>query len=106
MKLTILATLALIAAASAFVPVTNSVRSQSVIQAKKGYVPFGFTPAEWELQKEKDRNKPKNKHFKSRSLDDFEKDLAEGKVRHLFPVMFAKEEVKQHHIKPSEVPVS
>jgi len=46
----------------------------------------------------------KNKHFQSRSLVDFQKDLEAGKVRHLFPVMNAKERIKKGEIRPSDVP--
>ena len=56
----------------------------------KGYVPDGLSEDEYRAQKWKDNHKPHAKHFKSRSLVDFQRDLDSGKVRHQFPVMFAK----------------
>ena len=56
----------------------------------KGYVPDGLSEDEYRLQKWKDSHKPHAKHFKSRDLVDFQRDLDSGKVRHQFPVMFAK----------------
>ena len=50
--------------------------------------------------------KTSKKHFQSRSLVDYQKDLEAGKVRHLFPVMNAKERIKKGELRPSDVPVS
>ena len=55
---------------------------------------------------EKKGQSQKNHHFKSRSLVDFQKDLEAGKVRHQFPVMFAKERIAKGKLRPSDVPVS
>lgn len=65
-----------------------------------------MTKEQWEIQKYKDHHKRSTKqhHFKSRPLTEFQKDLEAGKVRHLFPTMFAKERVKRHQIRPSDVP--
>eukprot|EP00804_Cyclotella_cryptica_P007687 CCRYP_001325-RA/>CCRYP_001325-RA protein AED:0.14 eAED:0.14 QI:58/1/1/1/1/1/6/206/240 len=73
---------------------------------KQGYVPKGFSPEGWALLKAKEERQrhEKKKHFKSRSLVDFQTDLETGKVRHLFPVMNAKERIKEGEIKPSDVP--
>lgn len=70
----------------------------------QGYVPEGFSPKEWEQQKKRDHEKNPRKHFRSRPLVDFQQDLEKGKAHHLFPVMFAKRELKAHHIEPNEVP--
>lgn len=78
------------------------------IQIILGYVPKGFFPEDWAAFKaaEKREHNKKMKHFKSRPLVDFQKDLEAGKVRHLFPVMFAKQRVRRGEIRPSDIPVS
>eukprot|EP00970_Alexandrium_tamarense_P014528 scaffold4184_cov393-Alexandrium_tamarense.AAC.8 len=73
---------------------------------KQGYVPKGFSPEGWSFFKTKETSQhaQKKKHFQSRPLVDYQKDLEAGKVRHLFPVMFAKEKISRGTLKPSEVP--
>ena len=79
-----------------------------------GYAPPGFTVHEWhEFQrKEKAEQTKKNfaaygpTSFKSRSLQSFQEDLKAGKVFHLFPEMFAKQNLKRGMIKEEDVPVS
>ena len=63
----------------------------------KGYVPDGLSEDEYRAQKWKDSHKPHAKHFKSRDLVDFQLDLDAGKVRHQFPVMFAKVSSQKSH---------
>jgi hypothetical protein len=79
-----------------------------------GYVPSGMSVHEWhEIQRtEKKQQKTKNfaafgpTSFKSRSLQGFQEDLEKGKSKHLFPVMYAKERLKQGQIKAEDIPVS
>ncbi|KAL7506049.1 hypothetical protein ACHAXN_003403 [Cyclotella atomus] len=103
----------LIAAAQGFtspdVCVKSSISSALHLEkpaARRGYVPKGFSPEGWAFFKAKEdrEHDKKKKHFKSRSLVDYQKDLEAGKVRHLFPVMFAKERIKRGEIKPADVP--
>ena len=49
-----------------------------------GYVPKGFSPEEWAFFKARERreNNNKKKHFRSRPMVDFQKDLEAGKGRH------------------------
>jgi hypothetical protein len=90
-----------------FVP--NPARTTSVAlhaEKQKGYVPQGFTLEKWTAfkgaeKREQSKNKP---HFKSRNLADYQKDLEAGKVRHLFPVMFAEKRIKSGQLRPSDVP--
>lgn len=77
-----------------------------------GYVPDGFTPAQWKKKQEEERKKKQGKNyaatgpqsFKSRSLQAFQTELEKGKAEHLLPVMFAKDRVKKGEIKPEDVP--
>lgn len=57
-----------------------------------------------EVKSGEQTKKKKSSHFKSRDLVDFQKDLEAGKVRHQFPVMFAKERIKKGELRPSDVP--
>ena len=72
---------------------------------------FAFSPENWipfknaEMQTQA-KKKTAKKHFQSRSLVDYQKELEAGKVRHLFPVMFAKERIQKGQLRPSDVPVS
>jgi hypothetical protein len=47
----------------------------------EGYVPKGFSPEGWAFFKSREQHEhdKKKKHFKSRSLVDFQKDLEAGK---------------------------
>jgi hypothetical protein len=65
-----------------------------------------MTKQQWEIQKHKDKHHKsvKKHHFKSRPLTEFQRDLESGKVRHLFPTMFAKERIQKHQLRPSDVP--
>lgn len=48
--------------------------------ALSGYVPKGFSPEGWAFKAKEDReHDKKKKHFKSRSLVDYQKDLEAGK---------------------------
>lgn len=77
-----------------------------------GYVPDGFTPHQWHDRKRNEQAELRKKEFgrlgpkgfTSRSLQAFQKDLEKGKVTHLMPVMFAKEQLKRGLIKKEEVP--
>lgn len=90
-------------------PVTVKPRSLALFLEKpkpSSYVPKGFTLTDWSAFKdgEKREKSKKKRHFQSRSLVDYQKDLEAGKVRHLFPVMFAKERIKKGELRPSDVP--
>jgi len=77
-----------------------------------GYVPDGMTPHQWHDIRRKERNEQRKKEFgrmgpkgfKSRSLQAFQQDLEKGKVGHLLPVMFAKDQLKKGLIKNEDVP--
>ena len=79
-----------------------------------GYVPSGLSVHEWhDMQraekrklKEKDFKATGPKGFKSRSFQAFQEDLEKGKVKHLFPTMFARENVAKGLIKEEDVAVS
>jgi hypothetical protein len=104
MKLSILLQLLPIGLAAGF---TNPGFTKPTTLALHGYVPKGFTPEKWDAFKgaeKREKAKHKNHHFKSRSLVDYQNDLEAGKVRHLFPVMFAKERIKKGELRPSDVP--
>jgi hypothetical protein len=75
-------------------------------KSRQGYVPKGFFPEEWAAFKaaEKREHSKKKHHFQSRPLAEFQKDLEAGKVRHLFPIMFAKQRVQTGELRPSDVP--
>lgn len=78
-----------------------------------GYVPDGMTPHEWHEIQKREKKQQASKDFahrgpmgfKSRSLAAFQKDLADGKVAHLFPEMFAKKKIEAGIIEEKDVPV-
>mmetsp|Transcript_11579 Transcript_11579/g.21390 ORF Transcript_11579/g.21390 Transcript_11579/m.21390 type:complete len:245 (-) Transcript_11579:99-833(-) len=78
------------------------------LEKPRPYIPQGFSIENWAAFKgteKKNREQSKKKrHFQSRPLVDFQKDLEAGKVRHLFPVMFAKQRVQKGELRPSDVP--
>ncbi|KAL7541202.1 hypothetical protein ACHAXR_012648 [Thalassiosira sp. AJA248-18] len=111
MKLSLLVLLLPIRLASGFtmIPATAKIPLGLYMESPKpkSYFPKGFSPDNWAAFKSVEKRAPstkKTKHFKSRSLVDFQKDLEAGKVRHQFPVMFAKERIKQGKLRPSDVP--
>ncbi|KAL7432649.1 hypothetical protein ACHAXH_003944 [Discostella pseudostelligera] len=77
-----------------------------------GYVPSGMSVHEWHDFKRAENKQTKNKNFaaigptsfKSRSLQGFQEDLEKGKANHLFPAMFAKEQIKRGQLKQEDVP--
>jgi hypothetical protein len=77
-----------------------------------GYVPDGFTAAQWKQKQAKEKEDMKKKKFgafgpqgfKSRSMQSFQSDLEKGKAGHLMPVFNAKEKVKKGQLKQEDIP--
>ena len=90
MKLLLFAAAAASATAFAFTGTSLDRPCRPSTALNKGYVPDGLSEDEYRMQQYKDSHPRHPKHFKSRSLVDFQRDLDSGKVRHQFPVMFAK----------------
>ena len=108
---TVAALLVLAAGAEAFAPVASN--SRAALTRVNGYVPNGFTPAQWkEFQaKEKAKNQTKKnlgglgpKGFKSRSFQSFQEALERGEAEHLLPVENAKERLRKGELKLEDIP--
>ena len=79
-----------------------------------GYVPSGFTPAQYKkFQADEAKKKKTNKAslggvgprgFKSRSMQSFQEAMEKGEATHLMPVFNAKERVKRGEIKVQDIP--
>ena len=112
MRSSTVATLLLLAlGAEAFAPVASN--SRAALTRVNGYVPDGFTPAQWkEYQaKEKKKNETKKnlgglgpKGFKSRSFQSFQEALERGEAEHLLPVENAKERLRKGELKLEDIP--
>lgn len=95
---------------NAFAPAATSPRVAST--RVYGYVPDGFTPAQWKALQEKEAKKKQSKTlgklgpkgFKSRSFQSFHEALERGEAGHLMPVFNAEEKIRRGELRREDIP--
>lgn len=110
---TFVALFVLLACADAFAPLTTTTTTRtSSLTRVHGYVPDGFTAAEWKKYQADEKKKQATKNlgglgprgFKSRSFQSFQEALERGEAEHLLPVLNAKERVKKGELRVEDIP--
>eukprot|EP00566_Odontella_aurita_P021372 CAMPEP_0113567478 /NCGR_PEP_ID=MMETSP0015_2-20120614/23300_1 /TAXON_ID=2838 /ORGANISM="Odontella" /LENGTH=217 /DNA_ID=CAMNT_0000469881 /DNA_START=30 /DNA_END=683 /DNA_ORIENTATION=- /assembly_acc=CAM_ASM_000160 len=93
-------------------PRLSTVRSSAKV-VTYGYIPSGFSKAQWEEFQKKENTKKQSeknlgrlgpKGFQSRSFQSFQEALERGEAGHLMPVFNAKQKVARGELKEEDIP--